>query len=282
MYGHSANQSNNEPLPPGWQMMIDQRTGWPFYINHNDQTTTWEDPRLRKSDHQNSINIPIQRVGNEQRMPQQPQPQYQPQQPHGGHNIPYQAYQQQTHPNYQHPQPSNLPYPSNFAATNPNNQANFSSNNNAPHNPIVKEIPIQREGHTASMTKTPATSNSTHLETSKPSADSRNTPSPLPLSSMDKVNKITDEVKSLKEKVEIFKGKKSDKEYLYLEEMLTRQLIQLDNIDSEGDDTIRACRKAAVQMVQTSIDILEHKCSQYNNTMTNYSTANKESDGTTS
>lgn len=48
MYGNNPNQTNNDPLPPGWEKMIDPRTGWPFFINHNDQTTTWEDPRMKK------------------------------------------------------------------------------------------------------------------------------------------------------------------------------------------------------------------------------------------
>uniref|UniRef100_H2XMA8 WW domain-containing protein n=1 Tax=Ciona intestinalis TaxID=7719 RepID=H2XMA8_CIOIN len=35
----------NEPLPPGWEMRIDDRTNWPFFIDHNTQRTTWQDPR---------------------------------------------------------------------------------------------------------------------------------------------------------------------------------------------------------------------------------------------
>ena len=39
------NQASNEGLPPGWEMMIDRATGWPFFVDHNTQTTTWQDPR---------------------------------------------------------------------------------------------------------------------------------------------------------------------------------------------------------------------------------------------
>ncbi|XP_014662852.1 PREDICTED: BAG family molecular chaperone regulator 3-like [Priapulus caudatus] len=39
----------NEPLPPGWEMLYDKKTAWPFYVNHNDKTTTWIDPRKRYS-----------------------------------------------------------------------------------------------------------------------------------------------------------------------------------------------------------------------------------------
>ena len=34
-------------LPPGWEMIFDHATGWPYFIDHNTQTTTWEDPRMR-------------------------------------------------------------------------------------------------------------------------------------------------------------------------------------------------------------------------------------------
>ncbi|KAG8549176.1 hypothetical protein GDO81_022378 [Engystomops pustulosus] len=34
-----------EPLPPGWEMKLDPHTGWPFYVDHNNRTTTWSDPR---------------------------------------------------------------------------------------------------------------------------------------------------------------------------------------------------------------------------------------------
>ncbi|XP_076812602.1 uncharacterized protein LOC143459366 isoform X1 [Clavelina lepadiformis] len=39
----------NEPLPPGWEMRIDDRTSWPFFIDHNTKTTTWVDPRPVKA-----------------------------------------------------------------------------------------------------------------------------------------------------------------------------------------------------------------------------------------
>jgi len=35
------------PLPPGWDMKFDARTGKHYYINHYTKTTSWEDPRER-------------------------------------------------------------------------------------------------------------------------------------------------------------------------------------------------------------------------------------------
>eukprot|EP00730_Choanoeca_flexa_P003794 TRINITY_DN11502_c0_g1_i4.p1 TRINITY_DN11502_c0_g1~~TRINITY_DN11502_c0_g1_i4.p1 ORF type:complete len:174 (+),score=29.52 TRINITY_DN11502_c0_g1_i4:76-597(+) len=40
------NPSQHPPLPPGWDMRWDANTGRYFYIDHNTQQTTWDDPRL--------------------------------------------------------------------------------------------------------------------------------------------------------------------------------------------------------------------------------------------
>ncbi|XP_029466383.1 BAG family molecular chaperone regulator 3 [Rhinatrema bivittatum] len=34
-----------DPLPPGWEVKLDPHTGWPFFVDHNNRTTTWSDPR---------------------------------------------------------------------------------------------------------------------------------------------------------------------------------------------------------------------------------------------
>merc|ERR1711970_622780 len=38
---------DSKPLPPGWDMKFDSRTGKYYYINHYTKTTSWEDPRER-------------------------------------------------------------------------------------------------------------------------------------------------------------------------------------------------------------------------------------------
>lgn len=37
--------NDSEPLPLGWEVKIDPHTGWPFFVDHNNRTTTWNDPR---------------------------------------------------------------------------------------------------------------------------------------------------------------------------------------------------------------------------------------------
>lgn len=40
-----ANSNDSDPLPLGWEVKIDPQTGWPFFVDHNNRTTTWNDPR---------------------------------------------------------------------------------------------------------------------------------------------------------------------------------------------------------------------------------------------
>ncbi|KAK4877196.1 hypothetical protein RN001_009702 [Aquatica leii] len=48
------------PLPSGWDCLLDKRTGRPYYVNHFTKTTTWDDPRLQSRRYQASIPHPIE------------------------------------------------------------------------------------------------------------------------------------------------------------------------------------------------------------------------------
>uniref|UniRef100_A0A3P9K7X1 BCL2 associated athanogene 3 n=1 Tax=Oryzias latipes TaxID=8090 RepID=A0A3P9K7X1_ORYLA len=52
--------NDSDPLPLGWEVKIDPQTGWPFFVDHNNRTTTWNDPRhvATKSREANGPNIP--------------------------------------------------------------------------------------------------------------------------------------------------------------------------------------------------------------------------------
>ncbi|XP_078421790.1 BAG family molecular chaperone regulator 4 [Cetorhinus maximus] len=45
-------------LPRGWEMKRDPHSGWPYYIDHNTGTTTWDDPRLRSGLHKQEMPYP--------------------------------------------------------------------------------------------------------------------------------------------------------------------------------------------------------------------------------
>nr|CAB3226634.1 extensin [Phallusia mammillata] len=83
----------DEPLPPGWEMRIDDNSKWPFFIDHNSRTTTWTDPRPPKNTAKQSRTIPVQH----ERVPPSQQ-QWQQQRQHNPRNMP----QPQPQPQYQH------------------------------------------------------------------------------------------------------------------------------------------------------------------------------------
>lgn len=64
-------------------------------------------------------------------------------------------------------------------------------------------------------------------------------------------------VAELREKVEGFKGTKKDREFLYLDEMLTRALLQLDNVDPDGCDQVRQARRGVIKDINSAISKLE-------------------------
>ena len=86
-------------------------------------------------------------------------------------------------------------------------------------------------------------------------------PSPTPpdLTPLQAVQLISQEAEQRRVEVENFNGKKTDKQCVFLEEMLTRLLIKLDRIDSQGQDEIRKARREAVRTVQSTIDLLDSK-----------------------
>lgn len=62
-------------------------------------------------------------------------------------------------------------------------------------------------------------------------------------------------VERLEAEVQVFDGKRTDKRYLLLEELLTKELLALDSVDPEGRPDVRQARRDGVRKVQ---NILEH------------------------
>ena len=54
-----------------------------------------------------------------------------------------------------------------------------------------------------------------------------------------------------------FDGKKNDKKYLLLEELLTKELLALDSVDPEGRVDVRQARRDGVRRVQNILEELE-------------------------
>uniref|UniRef100_A0A3Q0SUF5 BCL2 associated athanogene 4 n=1 Tax=Amphilophus citrinellus TaxID=61819 RepID=A0A3Q0SUF5_AMPCI len=74
-----------------------------------------------------------------------------------------------------------------------------------------------------------------------------------------KVQQVMARVLLLQEDVDEFVGKKTDKSYRYLEELLTKELLELDSVETQGQENVRQARKEAVQRIQAILDQLEKK-----------------------
>lgn len=72
-----------------------------------------------------------------------------------------------------------------------------------------------------------------------------------------KVQQIVERVAKLEQEVKSFSGKKNDKKYLLLEELLTKELLALDSVDPEGRADVRQARRDGVRRVQTILEELE-------------------------
>ncbi|KAM8865518.1 BAG family molecular chaperone regulator 4 isoform 1-T1 [Synchiropus picturatus] len=77
--------------------------------------------------------------------------------------------------------------------------------------------------------------------------------------SMAKVQQSMARVFLLQEDVDEFVGHKTDKSYRCLEELLTKELLELDSVETQGQESVRLARKEAVQKIQAILDRLEKK-----------------------
>lgn len=78
-------------------------------------------------------------------------------------------------------------------------------------------------------------------------------------STEDQIRRINMELADLSEQVSKFQGTVGDKQFRFLDEMLTRLMLKLDLIDPEGKEEIRKMRKLAIHDVQMVINRLEGK-----------------------
>ncbi|CAL1297668.1 unnamed protein product [Larinioides sclopetarius] len=80
--------------------------------------------------------------------------------------------------------------------------------------------------------------------------------------SLQQIAVVLQNVDDLIVRIEGYSGNGRDKHYRFLDEMLTRCMIRLDGVDTEGREDIRNARKAAIRDVQACIDRLEAKADE--------------------
>ncbi|NWX50619.1 BAG4 regulator, partial [Steatornis caripensis] len=74
-----------------------------------------------------------------------------------------------------------------------------------------------------------------------------------------RILRVMGEAEQLEQEVDEFVGKKTDKSYRLLEEMLTKLLLELDSIETGGQDSVRQARKESVHRIQAILEKLERK-----------------------
>ena len=129
--------------------------------------------------------------------------------------------------------------------------------------PCSSEYLVQ-QGNTSSSNaansatpKETVTSTTNVGEQQKPAAAANQDKKPDPC--LDKLAKIQANVGELVKQLEKFKGSKDSKEYKYLDEMLTRNLLALDGLNLEGRDDVRQVRKESIKSINRCLSILESK-----------------------
>lgn len=92
----------------------------------------------------------------------------------------------------------------------------------------------------------------------KPAEQPSTNPAAIP-PEIQRILHVMREAEQLEEEVDEFVGKKTDKSYRLLEEMLTKLLLELDSIETGGQDSVRQARKESVHRIQAILEKLERK-----------------------
>ncbi|MEQ2181706.1 hypothetical protein GOODEAATRI_014294 [Goodea atripinnis] len=370
--------NDSEPLPLGWEVKIDPHTGWPFFVDHNNRTTTWNDPRhdtrkirevlangpsvpaesspfepsktfVKEMKHPilrpGYVPIPVYHDGADVRQQQHPcysyiqpvtaqnvrtegptpsqtsgilhgrpkspllgpsdtecgkagstvniAPHHQPARPSstglqpgyisipviheggGGQTAPHtnpSVYTQRV-PYSEHQQPfhrlQSEDWPSYSAGVQPSReraspttfpQHREGTSVHIPPHAQKQELP---QHHMADITVQISPKSEAQEEPASPTEVSpaqaeAELAAQCPVHpGLAKVQQILERVAKLEQEVKSFSGKKNDKKYLLLEELLTKELLALDSVDPEGRADVRQARRDGVRRVQTILEELE-------------------------
>lgn len=71
------------------------------------------------------------------------------------------------------------------------------------------------------------------------------------------IDMILTSVQDLEKQIDGFQSHKDSKEYKTIDEMLTRNLLALDKIDSNGSEIVRRKRKESVEIIENCLRNLE-------------------------
>ena len=127
--------------------------------------------------------------------------------------------------------------------------------------PLPKTKPKPKSG--PFVTRIPVVNQSVippQKDESSPELNRKCDPKGVPnIDSLERIDGILDELQKYEKQINEFEGTTDDKNYRYLDEMLTRLMIKLDTIETFGREDIRKARKSAVLIVNKYITLLEQR-----------------------
>lgn len=136
------------------------------------------------------------------------------------------------------------------------------SNTSRPQSASYSDLPFKQHSNAHAFSNSAGNSklfsqpSEGRQETKSQNSSNGSSPKPEP-SELERIQTIVDEVKRLESEVDSFQGSTQDKQYRYLDEYLTRNLIKLDQIETNGNQEIRQARKNAISLIESIISKLE-------------------------
>ncbi|CAH8626546.1 unnamed protein product [Schistosoma bovis] len=275
---------SSQGLPPGWSMGYDSITGFPFFIDHINKSTTWEDPRKSKT--QSNITQNLQSVPsyssesiNNRRQYNLPgnEPVIDPSNPgdiklgNVGDNI--QRKTQSHYDNVSEPIPIKV-----HSISSSNNNNNNDNNNNSNHHeyeqklnntPATQSFDSYKSNQNSSTNKSesiPIKSVSVKISddnnNNNNSDNNENVSQPTTSDPFSLIEQAQCELAEIEAEISGFTSSYKTKAYLLLEDKLDKLMLRLDKIDSSGETFIRNKRREVILAVQNALKNLENKLTQ--------------------
>ena len=287
---YSANAKGEIPLPQYWEMKMDPFTGWPFFVDHHNRRTTWDDPRYVSPWFPDSYRwVPDLPYAMDNpytpAYPSMPSYTHSRTSPHSnffttpapGRHSSAPTQHLQPHPPHSrrcgsHDQPSPRQQPPSTSQTDATHKDSVGEE--------VRKIATQKErgeeedeGMLSHTCLYPALDQGKEEEEKEKVKEKKeeeaaggsngsermSVPDADMKAQLAKITDIQHRVEDMREQVTAFEGRKGSKSYVYIEETLMAHLLALDGTQTYGLTELRAARRSVVLMIQELLQLLESR-----------------------
>ncbi|KAK4467678.1 hypothetical protein MN116_008616 [Schistosoma mekongi] len=261
---------DSQGLPPGWSMGYDSITGFPFFINHIDKSTTWEDPRKSKVNNstQNLHSAPTysSELTNNHRQQHSLANERLTDLSNSGDSITgsirnnNQPKKQSYYDNVSEPISIKIHSINSFNNDN-NKHREYEHQSCTPETQSSDSYKFNENSFTNEVESVPTELVSIKNPDNNNIGESLCKPATLdPLAIIDQAQCELNEIKA---EINEFLPLCKNKAYLLLEDKLDKLMLRCDNIESAGDLTIKNKRREVILAIQTVLINLENKLPQF-------------------